>query len=44
MGDDGFYSVAYGNLAGLFIQAIKELNAKVDALTTEVKMLRGSQQ
>lgn len=44
MGDDGFYSVAYGNLAGLFIQTIKELNAKVDALTTEVEMLRGSQQ
>lgn len=44
MGDDGFYSVAYGNLAGLFIQAIKELNAKVDALTAEVEMLQGSQQ
>ena len=43
MGDDGFYSVAYGNLAGLFIQAIKELNAKVDALTAEVETLRGQQ-
>lgn len=44
MDGGGHLSVAYGNMVGLMIQAIKELNAKVDALTTEVEMLRGSQQ
>jgi hypothetical protein len=29
---DGIKSVAYGNLVGLLIEAIKELNAKVDKL------------
>lgn len=29
---DGFYNVAYGNLASLLIEAIKELSAKVDNL------------
>ncbi len=34
------YSVAYGNLAGLFIEAIKELKAEVDSLKQEIKELK----
>ena len=30
--DEGFLSVAYGNMAGLFIEAIKDLSKKVDNL------------
>ena len=29
LGNDGYYSVAYGNLAGLLIEAIKELRVEV---------------
>lgn len=29
---DGFMSVAYGNLAALFVEAIKELSSKIDTL------------
>jgi len=35
-------SVAYGNMVGLLVEAIKELNMKVDALQAEVNGLRGS--
>lgn len=31
--EDGYLSVAYGNLVGLLVEAIKELNAKVELLT-----------
>jgi hypothetical protein len=31
--DDGVLSVAYGNLVGYLIEAVKELNAKVEALS-----------
>jgi len=41
-GEDGNLAVAYGNLAGLFVEAIKTLTAKVDSLTAEVAMLRGT--
>jgi hypothetical protein len=34
------YGVNYGALVGVLIEAIKELNAKVDALQTEVNELR----
>ena len=34
------YSVAYGNLAGVFIEAIKELKAEVDSLKDEIKQLK----
>jgi hypothetical protein len=35
------YGVQYGNFAGLFIEAFKELQAEVKALRTEVSTLRG---
>lgn len=39
--DDGEYlSVAYGNMVGLLIEAVKELNAKVDAQAREIAALR----
>lgn len=34
-------AVAYGNLAGLFVEAIKELSGKIDELRAEVDELRG---
>ena len=39
---DGYYALAYGNLVGLLVQAIKELNAKVDALSEKVNSLGGT--
>jgi hypothetical protein len=38
--DADVYSVAYGNMAGLFIEAIKELKAEVLDLKNEIKMLK----
>jgi hypothetical protein len=38
--DEGKYSVAYGNMAGVFIEAIKELKAEVDSLKQEIKQLK----
>jgi hypothetical protein len=38
--DQGMYSVAYGNMAGVFIEAIKELKAEVDSLKKEIKQLK----
>jgi len=38
--DEGKYSVAYGNIAGVFIEAIKELKAEVDSLKQEIKQLK----
>ena len=38
--DVGMYSVAYGNMAGVFIEAIKELKAEVDSLKQEIKKLK----
>jgi hypothetical protein len=37
---EGMYSVAYGNMAGVFIEAIKELKAEVDSLKQEIKQLK----
>jgi hypothetical protein len=34
--EDSVYSVAYGNMAGLFIEAIKELNAKISYLESQL--------
>ncbi|MCV0350202.1 MAG: tail fiber domain-containing protein [Nitratireductor sp.] len=36
-GDENGYSVAYGNFAGVFIEAFKEEDAKVEKLKTELK-------
>jgi len=38
--DQGKYSVAYGNIAGVFIEAIKELKLEVDILKQEIKELK----
>jgi hypothetical protein len=38
--DRGKYSVSYGNMAGVFIEAIKELKAEVDSLKQEIKELK----
>jgi hypothetical protein len=41
-GDPETLSLAYGNMAGLFVEAIKELRAEVMALRAEVAELRGA--
>ncbi|CAM0097927.1 long tail fiber protein distal subunit [Vibrio phage K567] len=38
--EDGIKSVAYGNLSGLLIESIKELNEKVETLQSEVHELK----
>jgi hypothetical protein len=42
--EDGIYSLAYGNMAGLFVEAIKELdnkyNKKINELQAEIATLR----
>jgi len=35
------YGVQYGNMAGLFIEAIKEMKTKIEALEQEIKILKG---
>jgi len=35
-GTDGYYSLAYGNMAGLFVEAIKEIDNKYKAQITEL--------
>lgn len=36
------YGVAYGNMAGIFIEAIKDLKKELDELKTELNMLKGN--
>ena len=38
--DDDKYGVEYGKMAGVFIEAIKELKAEVDSLKQEIKNLK----
>ena len=38
--DDDIKSVAYGNMAGLFIEAIKEMAAKIESLEAEIEELK----
>jgi Chaperone of endosialidase len=37
---EGFYSIAYGNLAGLFVESIKSLESRILSLETELALLR----
>jgi len=39
-GNPGMKTVAYGNMVGLLIEAIKELNAKVETLKAEIATLK----
>ena len=34
------YGIAYGNMAGIFVESIKELNAKIKTLENEINYLR----
>jgi Chaperone of endosialidase len=36
-GTDGYYSLAYGNMAGLFVEAIKEIDNKYKSQITELQ-------
>jgi hypothetical protein len=36
-GTDGYYSLAYGNIAGLFVEAIKEIDNKYKSQITELQ-------
>jgi hypothetical protein len=38
---DGMHSVAYGNMVGLLIEAVKEQQTQIEDLKAEVKKLRG---
>jgi hypothetical protein len=40
MTDDGKYTVAYGNMVGLLIESIKELNSQVKSLKEEIEKLK----
>ena len=40
--NEGKYSVAYGNMAGVFIEAIKELKAEIDNLKKDIKTLKNN--
>jgi hypothetical protein len=39
--NSGMYNVSYGNMAALFIEAIKEQQAQIEELKLEIKKLRG---
>jgi hypothetical protein len=39
--EEGMYSVAYGNMVGLLVEAIKEQQKQIEELRAEVKALRG---
>jgi hypothetical protein len=38
--DDGYYSLAYGNMAGLFVESIKTLMNRIESLEHQVKELK----
>ena len=40
-GEEGNLAVAYGNITGVLIEAVKELTAKVESLEQEIKDLKG---
>ena len=39
-GEDGSLGVAYGNITGVLIEAVKELTAKIESLEQEINDLK----
>ena len=39
-GDDGYLSVAYGNMVGLLVEAIKEQDSTINSLRNDVETLK----
>jgi hypothetical protein len=37
---DGYYAIAYGSMAGLFVECIKSLNDKIDGLQKEINDMK----
>ena len=42
--DRGYLGIVYGNLAGMFVEAIKDLRGSIDALATRVATIEDKQQ
>lgn len=40
--DDGMMSVAYGNMVGVLVEAIKEMSTQIDALRAELAVAKGA--
>jgi hypothetical protein len=40
--DKGQYAVAYGNIAGLFVEALKEMKLRNDALEARITALENA--
>jgi hypothetical protein len=38
--ENNHYNIAYGNMSGLFVECIKELNKKIDDLTEKLELLK----
>jgi len=38
--ENNHYNIAYGNMSGLFVECIKELNKKIDILTEKLELLK----
>ena len=36
---EGYYSIAYGNLAGLIVEAIKELKTDINIIKTKLNII-----
>ena len=37
--ENNHYNISYGNMSGLFVECIKELNNKIDILIEKLKLL-----
>jgi len=38
--ENNHYNIAYGNMSGLFVECIKELNKKIEDLTEKLELLK----